>query len=229
MNRKSFSGFFALLSAIIFVGLLSFSCQNKENSFQNGDLIFVGIPMDYALAFDSVDSGELIVVNRGKDTNINYIHIGILEIEGDSSWVIDATIKHGISRRPLTTFVEDFTLPDGKLPRFDVMRLSNNSNASQYVENAKKFCGRPYNSLFSRNTDSLYCSQLVYESYINADGARIFSEGPMNFKNKDGEFPPYWTWLFGVLNQEIPQDKTGILPADIAGSEGVKYVKEIRN
>lgn len=227
MNKKSFRGFFATFFTIIFVGLVSFSCQEKEDSFQNGDLIFVGIPMDYTLAFDSVDSGKLIVVNQGVDTNINYIHVGILELEGDSSWVIDATIRYGISRRPLSVFMQDFTLPDGKLPRFDVMRLQDNSKVDLYVGNAKKFCGRPYNSLFSRNTDSLYCSQLVYESYINADGKRIFSEGPMNFKNKDGEFPPYWTWLFGVLNQEIPQDKLGILPAAIAESECVRLVGEM--
>lgn len=184
--------------------------EAKTEQLQTGDLVFVGLPLDFD-ATDTTEMSSAIAAATGDSTGINYIHVAIAEVENDKVWIIDATLKHGVDRYPLDTFLCDFTLHDGSLPQLDVMRLSDNSNASKYVENAKQFVGRKYDLYFLPDNDEQYCSELVRNSYINGE-EHIFSEAPMNFKSDDGTFPPYWVWLFEQIGQPIPQGLPGTNP-----------------
>ena len=191
--------------------MLGTSCQQKsapvEEStllVQNGDLLFVGLPYDFTIG-DSTSMCDAITAATGQDSGINYIHVAILEVDNnDSVWVIDATLKHGVDRYPFSTFLSDFTLEDGSYPQFDIMRLKDNTKVADYVENAKTFCGRAYDVYFLPNNDEQYCSELVRNAYRNDSTSYIFSEAPMNFQASDGTFPPYWVYLFNLINQPIP-------------------------
>ena len=184
--------------------------ESKTETLQTGDLVFVGLPLDFTVE-DTTDMSSAIVSATGDSTGINYIHVAIAEVAGDSVWIIDATLAHGVDRHPLDTFLCDFTLNDGSLPQFDIMRLTDNSNAQKYVENSKQFVGRNYDLYFLPDNDEQYCSELVRNSYINGE-EHIFSEAPMNFKSNDGTFPPYWVWLFEQIGQPIPQGLPGTNP-----------------
>ncbi|MBQ4230325.1 MAG: hypothetical protein II671_02125, partial [Salinivirgaceae bacterium] len=109
----------------------------QTEQLQTGDLVFVALPLDYMT--DTTDMSSAIVSATGDSNGINYIHVAIAEVANDSIWIIDATLAHGVDRHPLDTFFCDFTLDDGSLPQMDIMRLSDNSNAAKYVENAKQF------------------------------------------------------------------------------------------
>lgn len=197
-------------------------------SIQNGDLLFVGIPLDYHLT-DSAGMDDAIASATGKDGEINYIHVAILEVdENDSLWVIDATIKHGVDRHPFRIFLSDFTLKDGSYPVLDVKRLKDNTAAASYVEKAKTFEGRGYDVYFSPDNEEQYCSELVRNSYVTDKGAYWFSNAPMNFKSEDGTFPPYWVELFGQLGEPIPQGVPGTNPADMSKSECLESVGEMK-
>ena len=199
------------------------SCRKAaEDSLKTGDLVFVGIPMDYSIEEGSMD--EAISSATGMTEELDLIHVAIAEVKGDSTWIIDATIKHGVDRHPLDTFITDFTLKDGSLPVFIIKRLKDPSMAEDFVENSKKFLGEPYDVHFLPDNDSLYCSELVRDSYILPDGTHIFSEAPMNFKGPDGEFPVYWKQLFGLLGQSIPQDVPGTNPQDMSKSPAIRQV-----
>ena len=187
---------------------------------KTGDLVFVGIPMDYTLDEGSMDSA--IAASTG-DGALNLIHTAIAEVEGDKIWIIDATLRHGVDRHPLDTFLCDFTLKDGSLPEFIIMRLKDPKNASQFVENAKQFLGQPYDKGFLPDNGAMYCTELVRESYV-LDGEYVFGNKPMNFKGPDGEFPVYWQQLFSLIGQEIPQDIPGTNPQDMAKSEKLRRV-----
>jgi hypothetical protein len=203
----------------IVTAILLASCQS---GIKTGDLLFVGIPGDYSLDESEMD-GAISAATGSKDA-LNLIHVAILEVGKDTTWIIDATIKHGVDRHPLDTMLKDFTLKDGSQPTYIVKRLKDSRKAAQYVENAKQFLGLPYDVAFLPNNGALYCSELVRESYRTENGAFIFDEKPMNFKNSEGEFPLYWQQLFALIGQEIPQDIPGTNPQDMSGAAVLKTV-----
>lgn len=216
--------------------MLGTSCQQKsapvEEStllVQNGDLLFVGLPYDFTIG-DSTSMCDAITAATGQDSGINYIHVAILEVDAnDSVWVIDATLKHGVDRYPFSTFLSDFTLEDGSYPQFDIMRLKDNTKAADYVENAKTFCGRAYDVYFLPNNDEQYCSELVRNAYRDDTTSYIFSEAPMNFQASDGTFPPYWVYLFNLINQPIPQGLPGTNPNSMSKEPCLMKVTSLEN
>ena len=195
--------------------LLLIGCTPAPEKIQTGDLVFVGIPADYSLSSDSMDGA--ITAATGSDTGLNLIHTAILDIDEEGrAWIIDATIKRGVDRHPLDTFLRDFTLKDGSYPVFLVLRLKDDRFAADYVANARQQLGLPYDQAFLPDNKALYCTELVYESYRTPDGEPLFHSAPMNFKNADGEFPVYWQQLFALLGQPIPQDIPGTNPQAMA-------------
>ena len=209
----------AVLAILPFV-----SCRQavEEDTLRTGDLVFVGLPMDYSIDEGSMD--EAISSSTGSTDSLNLVHVAIAEVKDGETWIIDATIRHGVDRHPLDTFLTDFTLKDGSLPVFIIKRLKDPSRAEEFVESAKKFLGQPYDVHFLPDNDSLYCSELVRDSYIFEDGTYVFDAAPMNFKGPDGEFPLYWKQLFGLIGQSIPQDIPGTNPQEMSRSEALVTV-----
>ena len=207
---------------LVFCICLAASCARQPESLRTGDLIFVGIPADYSLDDNSMDAA--IADATGSPDSLNLIHVAIAEVEGDQTWIIDATIKYGVDRHPLDTFLTQFTLKDGSYPVFEVMRLKDDKVAETAVERAKSFVGTSYDVAFLPDNGALYCTELVQVSYLTDDGARIFPSAPMNFKNAEGEFPVYWQQLFSLIGQQIPQDIPGTNPQAMARDPQLKPV-----
>ena len=207
---------------VLLAALFLAACSAGGGRLRTGDLIFVGIPADYSLDEGSMDGA--ISAATGGEQPLNLIHVAIAEVEDGRTWIIDATIKHGVDRHPLDTFLRDFTLRDGSLPVFEVKRLKDTRLAWLSVDNAKRFLGLPYDNAFLPENEALYCSELVYVSYRQKDGKPIFTSAPMNFKNADGEFPAYWQQLFRRLGQPIPQDVPGTNPQAMAAEPVLRPV-----
>ena len=207
---------------LVFCICLAASCARQPESLRTGDLIFVGIPADYSLDDNSMDAA--IADATGSPDSLNLIHVAIAEVEGDQTWIIDATIKYGVDRHPLDTFLTQFTLKDGSYPVFEVMRLKDDKVAQTAVERAKSFVGTSYDVAFLPDNGALYCTELVQVSYLTDDGSRIFASAPMNFKNAEGEFPVYWQQLFALIGQQIPQDIPGTNPQAMARDPQLKPV-----
>ena len=195
--------------------LLAAACGRPVNHLQNGDLVFVGLPLDYDVETGSMSAA--ISSATGQEGGLNLIHVAIAEVQADSVWIIDATIAHGVDRHPLDTFLTDFTLRDGSYPEFIIKRVQG-VNADAAVERAKGFCGRAYDVRFLPDNEDLYCSELVQKSYLDATGSQVFDSEPMNFQAPDGTMPPYWEWLFGKLGMDVPQGLPGTNPQRMAES-----------
>lgn len=205
-----------LMLALVFVLA---SCRQAPSGIQSGDLIFVGLPLDYTVEGDSASMSDAIVAATGDEAQVNYIHVAILEQSADTTFVIDATLKHGVARYPLDTMKEEFRLKSGDYPLFVVKRLKDNKQRDQWVSNAKQYVGRGYDLSFLPDNDEQYCSELVWNSYLDKEGNHIFKAAPMNFKAADGSYPPYWVWLFSRIGMPIPQDVEGTNPNDMARDE----------
>jgi hypothetical protein len=210
---------------ILAVLLLAMGCGNGNDRLQNGDLIFVGLPYGYDAETGSMDAA--ISSATGEEGRLNLIHVAIAEVKGDSTWIIDATIRHGVDRHPLDTFLRDFTLSDGSYPEFIVKRAKG-INANAAVERAKTYCGRGYDVRFLPDNEELYCSELVQVSYLDAKGEPVFQSEPMNWLAPDGTMPAYWEWLFGQLGMEVPQGLPGTNPQRMSQAEVLVDVPGVR-
>ena len=194
---------------LCFTALVLFSCRPASvDGMQAGDLIFIGLPADYHLynrdyvqSPDAPQSFEDII-----------IHTAIADVDKDGIWVIDATIAHGVDRHPLDVMLSDFALKEGYACNYIVMRLKDDKHAKKYVKNAKAHLGKSYNTNFAPCDTALYCTELVQVSYVKPGGKPIFQEAPMDFTDREGNMPDYWTWLFGLLGKEVPQGVPGTLP-----------------
>ena len=195
------------IAALFFVG-----CRQENPRLQKGDLIFVGLPMDYSVEADSMDAA--IASSTGSD-QLNLIHVAIADVDSAGVWIIDATLKYGVDRHPLDTFLTQFTLKDGSLPEFIVKRVKG-VDADAAVANAITYCGRGYDMLFDPDNEEQYCSELVQNSYLDAEGKQVFQSAPMNFQAPDGTMPVYWEWLFGLLGMDVPQGVMGTNPHDLS-------------
>lgn len=211
--------------------LLAACCGRQENSIgrdeiRNADLLFVGIPADYSL--DTTSMSSAIADATGKEGKLNIIHVAILERQADSVFIIDATLKRGVARYPLDTFLVDFTLKDGSLPSLKVARLPKEEtradDCSRYISNAKKYIGRDYDLWFLPDNEAKYCSELVRDSYLGADGSFIFDAAPMSFRDSKGELPLYWEQLFASLGVPVPEGLPGTNPQDMLGCGKFAYI-----
>ncbi|MCR4964154.1 MAG: hypothetical protein K6A41_00695 [Bacteroidales bacterium] len=203
--------------------ILCLGCATSRQ-LKSGDLLFVGLPVDYASS-DKEMSGA-IAEATGEENAVNYIHVAIVEVDEQGKlWIVDATTNRGVDRHPMDTTLSDFRLKDGSYPVIDLYRLRNSHKAAQFAQQARQFCGQPYDLYFLPDNGAMYCSELVYESYVTKRGRHLFMTVPMNFKSADGTYPIYWINLFERIGQPIPQGVPGTNPNDMAKARNLKKIR----
>ena len=109
------------------------------------------------------------------------------------------------------------------------VKLSSEEDIKRWINEVEKHIGKKYNYTYLPLKDSLYCSELVYNAYRDNKNQPLFTEIPMNFKDKEGKFPQYWIELYKKLNMEIPQGETGTNPHQMMKSEILSNLCEIKN
>lgn len=174
---------------------------------RNGDLLFQNLDCGAMCdAIEAVTEGY-----RGMD----FSHVGIAEVSGDSVFVIEA-IGSAVQRVPLAQFRKRsaHTVWVGRLRNADTQK------GDRVVAYARAQIGKPYDAVFEMNPDRFYCSELVYEAYRRAfRGKEIFSLHPMTFKSPGTEqFFPVWTEYYEKLGLAVPEGKPGINPGGISRS-----------
>ena len=65
---------------------------------------------------------------------------------------------------------------------------------------------------------ALYCSELIYECFLDSAGNHLFEAIPMNWRTPDGTIPQYWLDHFNKLNTPIPEDLPGTNPTALSRS-----------
>lgn len=203
------------------MSLFVFSCQTEDKDFElkNGDLLF------------SVGKGESELLKAiqnatSKVKEIPFSHVGIIFIENDSVFVLEAAPKYGVVKTPIQDFISEVAEINGK-PMIAVGRVKKKyaESAAHAPSNALKHIGKKYDFAYSEKNDEMYCSELVRFSFLDSNGVPIFSAFPMSFKNKEtGEDVPFWIEHFKKMGQEVPEGKPGTNPADMAKSEVLEIV-----
>ncbi|STQ86448.1 hypothetical protein LS73_004635 [Helicobacter muridarum] len=183
----------------------------RELNLQHGDLIFVKT--------SESDFDKAISQATQKD-GVSYTHVGIFDMYTDS--VLEAEPKLGVVRTKLQKFLEEN-------PHFDIMRLNpkiaKKVDIKASIKRAEKYLGEPYDFTYTPNNGAMYCSELIYEAFLDINGKHVFKANPMNFYAPDGNLPKYWEELFAKLNKPVPQGELGTNPNDLARDEMLIQVK----
>ncbi len=191
-------------------------CQNM--ALQNGDLLFqIG---------RSSDLTDAISASTATDERYNYTHVGIVCIEHDSIFVIEAT-PPCVSKTPLSVFLNNSAFVNEK-PLVAVARLNRHTqrlvDLTAIVKKAHLYLGQPYDYIYSPNNEAYYCSELVYLCYCTKKHNKpIFKTIPMTFKNKNNDFS-HWIEHFAFYNAPIPEGEQGTNPQQLSRSKKIQVV-----
>lgn len=207
------------MKIMYFFGILFtlLSCKTSQTlGLQNGDLLFV-------TAKESGLSGAIDNVTK-KQENASFDHIGILEKQGRSAYVLHAAPKGGSQKQNLDAFLKD-QKEDGQ--KVVVYRLkSQYRNAiPKAVDKANLMLGKPYNSNYILNENSYYCSDYIERSFRED---QIFTLEPMTFKDpKTGKVNEFWKKFYAEKKLNVPEGEPGCNPNGLAASDKIERIKEL--
>jgi hypothetical protein len=201
---------------VIFISLFVNTIFAGDFHLQTGDLLFQA-------GADSGLSDAIAEVTTGKD-NINYTHVGIVSIENDTVFVIEATTPD-VCKTPIDSFLYQSARKDGK-PVVAVGRLKSEYRKiiPRALENAGKQIGKPYDYVYAPNNDAYYCSELVYVSFLDEEGQPVFKSQNMTFCDADGNLSAYWIAHFEKYQATVPEGCEGTNPGDLSKSEIIEII-----
>ena len=156
------------------------------------------LPGDLLFYVDMDGMGAAVSATTGQ-----YTHVALVERVGDTVWIIDATQRYGVSRRP-----ENSTRP---YP--DVYRLTIPFDTAAVIARAHALLGLPYDNAFLPDNNAYYCSELIQTVFDT-----LFSSQPMNWRDADGNIPEYWIKHFEKLGIPVPEGVPGTNPTDLSRS-----------
>lgn len=164
---------------------------------------------------------QAISASTHKEDDFDFDHVAILYIDNNiDSMVIEAVPKDGVRVGPLNEFLDMASKINGA-PCIVVKRVNLNLDFDKIIRNALSHLGEPYDFEFARDNGKMYCSELIYESYLDEEGRHIFNEYPMRFRDSEGNMPEFWVELFQDLKRDIPEGDQGTNPNDMAKDENL--------
>jgi hypothetical protein len=183
------------------------STLRPEEKLKNGDLLF----MEYHGHYQS-DMDRAIKSSTG-----SYTHVALVEVDRDGLvWIIDATPQNGVKRKTYASFERENDLHHSGT--FSIYRLTEAFDTAAVIARAKSFVGQPYDDAFLPDNGKMYCSELIYECFLDASGHHLFESQPMNWRDKDGKLPEYWKKHFEELEMDVPEGVAGTNPTDMSKS-----------
>lgn len=207
--------------AFLLFTLSLIGCASGELALQSGDLLFQANPPS---------EKTKAIKGAGKGYNgLEFSHVGIVDIQGIDTMVIEATTQ-GVRSIPIAIFLKEsdkikdkpYVFVGRLLPKYHYLIPSS-------IERAKKEIGKVYDSVFLPNNNALYCTELVYESFRDKDNKPIFESKPMSFKDKKtGMYYQVWVDFYKKVGIPIPEGIIGTNPNDMSNSKAIKIIKKGR-
>lgn len=193
---------FCLFSTILFA-------QKTRPELKEGDLVFQDLDCGPLCdAIEAVTEGY-----RGRD----FSHVAIIVKIKSELRAVEA-----IGNYVRTTSIDSLFLRCSDPKKYLIMRL--NEEYQYLIPKARKYAistiGKPYDNRFIMNNDSLYCSELIYEAFLDKKlKDKLFDLQPMTYKDpSNNSFFPAWVDYYKDLKSPIPQGLMGINPGLISRS-----------
>jgi len=188
-------------------------------ALQPGDLLFQDL--DCGPLCDAIET-----VTQGVD-GAHFSHLGMVShVEGRRVWIIEA-VSAGVVETPLKKFLGRSADAHGN-PKVLVGRLDAETSVliPGAIAAARAYLGRPYDNVYVIDTSTFYCSELIYEAFLEVNhGQPVFELAPMTFKDpRTSATFPAWKDYYTKLNTPIPEGKPGLNPGGISRSPHVHIV-----
>lgn len=106
-----------------------------------------------------------------------------------------------------------------------VRGIVKNIDAERSISNARRFIGRPYDSVFSHTTEAIYCSELVQQSFVDKSGKLVFEPIAMSFHDSSGHITKYWEDFYASRGLTVPEGQPGSNPSDLMRKTKIKKLK----
>ncbi|WP_253952417.1 YiiX/YebB-like N1pC/P60 family cysteine hydrolase [Xylanibacter muris] len=194
---------------VLFIILAFVKAVQSQTGYipREGDLLF-------QVAGDTEFSDAIANATAVSDS-VKFVHVAMVVLDSEVPHVIEAVDGKGVISTPLEDFLSSSHKMNGK-PGVVAMRVNMDFPVSDAVSRAKSHLGEDYDWSFMPDNGKMYCSELIYESYRNADGTPIFTARPMNFRDSSGNIPDFWVNLFNKMNQPVPEGVLGTNPHDMS-------------
>ena len=182
-------------------------------------------PQEGDLLFQDLDSSPLCnaieLVTPGYN-EASFSHIGLVVLVNDTLKVLEA-IPPKVMLTNLDNFLNRSFDKDGK-PKVIVGRLKDKylHSVEEAVSYSKSKLNIEYDEVFLMNNNSYYCSELIYEAFLNDS---IFELQPMTFLHPiSNDTLLAWKDYYKKFEVEIPQNKMGINPGVMSLSNKIEMV-----
>ncbi|MES2485947.1 MAG: YiiX/YebB-like N1pC/P60 family cysteine hydrolase [Bacteroidota bacterium] len=197
---------------ILFLLSITAFAQNQVQ-LQDGDLIFQD--MDCGPLCDAIEA-----VTEGYN-GADFSHMGVVYHRNDTVHIIEAA-GSAVRLTPLEKFKKNTSKPMlvGRLkPEF--RSLAKNAIGFSLLQ-----MGVPYDDEYVYSNGSYYCSELVYDAFMFANGGKPFFElQPMTYKQPGTDnFFPAWVDYYKSINKNIPEGQPGCNPGGISLSNKIDIV-----
>jgi len=182
------------------------------------------------LLFQDLDCGPMCDAIEKVTTGCggaNFSHVGIASKTADGDIVVIEAVSAGVKITDLDAFLNRSSDGAGR-PKVVVGRLKKRYRnlIAPAIEASLELKGKPYDKVFAIDNDAYYCSELVYEAFLNANGGKpVFQLKPMTFNDPDtGELFPVWKDYYTDLGAAVPQGRPGLNPGGISRSPALSIV-----
>lgn len=196
-----------------------FAQIQQKKALQAGDLLFQNLKCG-ALC-DAINAVTYGVAGK------QFSHCAMVVKINDTLKVVEA-IGSKVQTNSLYIFFKR-SGDTGFVKNITIARLKN--EYKKFIPLASSFAimqvGKPYDDEFLMTSDKLYCSELLYNAYKEANASKdFFTLAPMTFKDpKTNQYFPAWIDYYKDLQKPIPEGKLGINPGLISRSKKIKVLK----
>lgn len=168
---------------------------------------------------------EAISSATASSDSVRFVHVAMVcEVTDSCTYILEADPQEGVRKTTLDEFTAHSPEYNGK-PGVVIMRLEEDFQIGETLRRAESFIGQPYDWWYLPDNGKIYCSELIYESYITNEGNRIFEAAPMNFRAPDGSMPEFWIKLYDELGVAVPEGLPGTNPNDLSKHPHLRIIE----
>lgn len=208
--RKYFKIALWVLAALLVAAMLPY-CSMFTESLTAQSLPWNGKVSEGDIIFQTSQSRQSPLIQIGTRSKIT--HCGVIVMREGQPYVLE-TLKTLV-----VTPLEEF-IARGKGGKYWLKRTDKENINIEYG----KYLGRPYDIAFSFDNDTYYCSELVYDIYLNQLGIKLCEP------KKVGDYLILCTDKLPIIEHEmqrrgITKEQYAVAPVDIFESNLLKDVK----
>lgn len=186
------------------------TAQIQPSLLKDGDLIFQD--MDCGPLCDAIEA-----VTEGYK-GADFSHMGMVVHRNDTLYIMEAAGK-AVRLNTLEKFSKNTAKP------MLIARLKKKYQKliPQAIAFSIKQLGVPYDAEYVYNNGTYYCSELIYDAFMFANGGKpFFTLYPMTYKQPGtSDFFPAWVEYYKAINKPIPEGQPGCNPGGISTSNKI--------